>query len=76
MSALPPPLLSGGAPAIAAAVGFVGIAVFQIALAAGAPLGHAAWGGSHDAAEAGGERGGDAGWVRGHLVVRRARSLR
>jgi hypothetical protein len=32
---------------MAAAVGFVGIAAFQIALAAGAPLGHAAWGGSH-----------------------------
>jgi hypothetical protein len=33
--------------AVAAAIGFVGIAVFQIALAAGVPLGHAAWGGAH-----------------------------
>jgi hypothetical protein len=41
------PLIIGVAPAIAAAVGFGGIAAFQIALAAGAPLGHAAWGGSH-----------------------------
>jgi hypothetical protein len=33
--------------AVAAAIGFVGIAVFQIALAARVPLGHAAWGGAH-----------------------------
>lgn len=33
--------------AAAAAVGFAGIALFQAALAAGAPLGHAAWGGAH-----------------------------
>jgi hypothetical protein len=33
--------------AIAAAIGFVGIAGFQMALAAGAPWGHAAWGGAH-----------------------------
>ena len=33
--------------AVAAAIGFLGIAIFQIALAAGAPLGHAAWGGAH-----------------------------
>jgi hypothetical protein len=33
------------ASAVAAAVGFVAIAVFQSALALGAPLGHAAWGG-------------------------------
>ena len=32
--------------AIAATVGFAALAVFQAALAAGAPLGHAAWGGS------------------------------
>jgi hypothetical protein len=30
----------------AAACGFAGIAAFQVALAAGAPLGHAAWGGA------------------------------
>lgn len=47
MSIFNQPLLIGVTPAIAAAVGFVGIAVFQIALAAGAPLGRAAWGGSH-----------------------------
>jgi hypothetical protein len=35
------------AAALAAAIGFVGIAVFQVALAAGAPWGHAAWGGGH-----------------------------
>ena len=33
--------------AIVAAIGFLGIATFQAALAAGAPLGHAAWGGTH-----------------------------
>jgi hypothetical protein len=33
--------------ALAAAVGFLVIAVFQLALALGAPLGHAAWGGAH-----------------------------
>jgi|GEM_PF-613086 len=33
--------------AVAAAIGFAGIAVFEIALAAGAPLGYAAWGGAH-----------------------------
>ena len=33
--------------AVAAAIGFAGIAVFQLVLAAGAPLGHAAWGGAH-----------------------------
>jgi hypothetical protein len=38
---------AGGVPALAAAVGFVVIAVFQIALAAGAPLGRASWGGAH-----------------------------
>ena len=32
---------------VAAAVGFVGIAAFQAAIAAGAPLGRAAWGGTH-----------------------------
>ena len=33
--------------AIVAAIGFLGITTFQAALAAGAPLGHAAWGGKH-----------------------------
>ena len=33
--------------ATAAAVGLLGIALFQLALAAGAPLGRAAWGGTH-----------------------------
>jgi hypothetical protein len=32
---------------VAAAAGLVGIALFQLALAAGAPLGPAAWGGTH-----------------------------
>ena len=32
---------------MAAAIGFAGIAVFEIALAAGAPWGHAAWGGAN-----------------------------
>jgi hypothetical protein len=35
------------AAAMAAAVGLVGIALFQLALAVGAPLGRAAWGGTH-----------------------------
>jgi hypothetical protein len=47
MSSLTRPLLTEGAPAVAAATGFVAIAVFQVALAAGAPLGRAAWGGTH-----------------------------
>jgi hypothetical protein len=33
--------------AILAALGFLGIAAFQLALALGAPLGRAAWGGAH-----------------------------
>jgi hypothetical protein len=33
--------------ALLAAAGFLGIAVFQVALALGAPLGHAAWGGAN-----------------------------
>jgi hypothetical protein len=32
---------------VAAAISFAGIAGFEAALAAGAPLGHAAWGGAH-----------------------------
>ncbi len=35
------------AAAYLAAAGFVGIALFQVALALGAPLGRAAWGGAH-----------------------------
>ena len=31
--------------AVVAAIGFAGIAIFQLALAAGAPWGYAAWGG-------------------------------
>ena len=38
---------ASGAAAVAAAIGFAGIAIFEVALAAGAPLGHAAWGGAH-----------------------------
>jgi hypothetical protein len=33
--------------AVAAAIGFLGIAVFELVLALGAPLGRAAWGGSY-----------------------------
>jgi hypothetical protein len=33
--------------AVLAAIGFAGIVVFQLALAAGAPWGHAAWGGAN-----------------------------
>lgn len=39
--------MSAEAAAIMAAAGFVGIAIFQAALALGAPLGAAAWGGTH-----------------------------
>jgi hypothetical protein len=35
------------AAAVAAAAGFLLIALFQVALALGAPLGRAAWGGTH-----------------------------
>src|SRR5918999_1371585 len=34
--------------AIAASVGFIAIAAFQLALALGAPFGRAAWGGAHE----------------------------
>ena len=40
-------LLPARTAAIAAAVGFLTIAAFQLALAFGAPLGRAAWGGTH-----------------------------
>ena len=33
--------------AVVAAIGFAGIAIFQLALAAGAPWGYAAWGGAN-----------------------------
>jgi hypothetical protein len=33
--------------AVVTAIGFAGIAIFQLALAVGAPWGHAAWGGSN-----------------------------
>ena len=41
-------LLVAPTAATAAAVGFFGIAAFQVALAVGAPLGRAAWGGRKD----------------------------
>ena len=34
--------------ALLAAIGFLAIAAFQVALAVGAPLGRAAWGGAHE----------------------------
>lgn len=37
---------AGRSAAMIAAIGFVGIAVFQLALPAGMPWGHAAWGGA------------------------------
>jgi hypothetical protein len=39
-------LLPARTPAVAAAAGFLAIAAFQLALASGAPLGRAAWGGT------------------------------
>ena len=36
------------AAGVAAAIGCLGVAVFQVALAAGAALGRAAWGGAHE----------------------------
>ena len=47
MSTLTTDLLPTRTAAIAAAVGFLTIAAFQLALALGAPLGRAAWGGTH-----------------------------
>lgn len=47
MSTLTTDLLPARAAAVAAAVGFLTIAAFQAALALGAPLGRAAWGGTH-----------------------------
>lgn len=39
--------MSADLPAILASVGFIAIALFQAALALGAPCGAAAWGGTH-----------------------------
>lgn len=47
MTTLNRSLVAAGFPAVAAAIGFLGIAAFQIALALGAPMGQAAWGGNH-----------------------------
>jgi len=47
MNTLTTGLLPPRTPAVAAAAGFLAIAVFQVALALGAPLGRAAWGGTH-----------------------------
>jgi hypothetical protein len=57
-------LVTGSGPgallaAVLAAIGFAALAVFQAALAAGAPWGHAAWGGA-DAALSAGQRGASA----------------
>lgn len=41
------PLVAQTAAGVMAAVGFVGVALFQVTLAAGAPFGRAAWGGTH-----------------------------
>lgn len=43
-----PERTAGRRAAVAAATGFLSIAAFQVALAAGAPLGHAAWGGTYE----------------------------
>jgi hypothetical protein len=47
MTALITAMQPARAAAVAAAVGFIVIAAFQVALALGAPLGRAAWGGTH-----------------------------
>ena len=56
-SSTPHALRAEGPPhrraAIGAAIGFIGIAAFQLALAVGAPLGSAAWGGTYDHLPAG-----------------------
>jgi hypothetical protein len=53
MNTLTTDLLPARTAAVAAAVGFLTIAVFQAALALGAPLGRAAWGGTHPQAPTG-----------------------
>jgi hypothetical protein len=52
LNLLAPTPRTGRTAAVAAAIGFAGIAVFELALAAGAPWGHAAWGGAHAALSA------------------------
>jgi hypothetical protein len=47
MNVFAPTERAGRTAAVAAALGFAGIVIFQVALAAGAPWGHAAWGGAH-----------------------------
>jgi hypothetical protein len=47
MSTLSTTRSSARTPAVAAAIGFLAIAAFQLGLALGAPLGHAAWGGTY-----------------------------
>jgi hypothetical protein len=47
MNTLTTGLFPARTPAVAAAAGFLAIASFQAALALGAPLGRAAWGGAH-----------------------------
>jgi hypothetical protein len=47
LSLLTPTTRAGRAAAVAAAIGYAGIAVFEMALAAGVPWGSAAWGGAH-----------------------------
>jgi hypothetical protein len=57
-----------------AAFGFVGIAGFELALAAGAPWGHAAWGGAHadlSSAQRVGSLGAFFIWVGAELVILR-----
>ena len=48
MTTLTTGLQSSRTAAVAAAVGFIAIAAFQLALALGAPFGRAAWGGAHE----------------------------
>lgn len=47
-NSMPRAFLTAGPSAVAASVGFLTIALFQAALAFGAPLGRASWGGVHD----------------------------
>jgi hypothetical protein len=47
MSTLTTSRSSARTPAVAATAGFLAVAAFQFALALGAPLGHAAWGGTY-----------------------------
>ena len=47
MTTIASDLLPARTTAVLAAIGFGAIALFQVALALGAPLGRAAWGGGH-----------------------------